>query len=76
MLQVKISSKKVVVATIDYSKMETLRRGGLMSVDMILKKVEDAIGGKLPYYDIIYDSTTARTIELLKYDDCVEYEEQ
>ena len=75
MLLVKISSKNVAVATIDYSEMEELRKGGLLSTKDILKKVEDAIGKQLPYYDIIYNDATKRVIDLVKYVDSVEYKE-
>ena len=71
MLQIKISSKNVVVATIDFSKMETLRRKGILSTDVILKMVEDKMECQLPYYDKIYHNAAKGTLELVRYEDCV-----
>ena len=75
MLLVKISTKIEVVATIDYSEMEELRKGGMLSTQDILKKVENAIGKQLPYYDIIYNDATKRVIDLVQYVDSIEHKE-
>lgn len=71
MLQIRIESKETVVATIDFSKMETLRKGGILSTEAILKLVEDKMECQLPHFDKIYHNGTKGVIELVEYTDCV-----
>ena len=55
--------------------MEELRKGGMLSTQDILKKVENAIGKQLPYYNIIYNDATKRVIDLVQYVDSIEHKE-
>lgn len=71
MLQIRIESKEVVVATIDFSRMETLRKGGILSTNVILNLVEDKMECQLPHYDMIRHNGTKGIIELVEYTDCV-----
>lgn len=51
-LNFKVGSKKVVVATIDYSELEELQNGRLLKSDDIIQIIEDAVECKLPQHDI------------------------
>lgn len=51
-LNFKVGSKKVVVATIDYSELERWQNGMLLKPCDIVKIVEDALECQLPQHDI------------------------
>lgn len=71
-LNFKVGSKKVVVATIDYSELEELQNGRLLKSGDIIQMVEDALECKLPQWDICEVDGRGKLITLYGYDNRVE----
>lgn len=71
-LNFKVGSKKVVVATIDYSELEEQQNGKLLKHDDIIQIVENALECKLPQWDICEVDGRDKLITLYGYDNWVE----
>lgn len=71
-LNFKVSSKKVVVATIDYSELEELQNGRLLKSGDIIQMVEDALECQLPKSDICEVDGKRKIITLYGHDNRVE----
>lgn len=71
-LNFKVSSKKVVVATIDYSELEELQNGRLLKSGDIIQIVEDALECQLPQSDICEVDGKRKVITLYRHDNMVE----
>lgn len=71
-LNFKVGSKKVVVATIDYSELEELQNDKLLRHSDIIRIVEDALECKLPQWDICEVDSRGKLITLYGYDNWVE----
>lgn len=71
-LNFKVGSKKVVVATIDYSELEELQNGRLLKSGDIIQIVEDALECQLPHSDICEVDGKRKVITLYGYDNWVE----
>lgn len=71
-LNFKVGSKKVVVATIDYSELEELQNDKLLRHNDIIRIVENALECKLPQWDICEVDCRGKLITLYGYDNWVE----
>lgn len=63
-LNFKVGSSKTIVATIDYSKLNKLQNGRILTPRDIIKIVEDAIERELPQHDICEVDGRNKTITL------------
>lgn len=63
-LNFKVGSSKTIVATIDYSKLEELQKGRILTPQDIIKIVEAAIEHELPQHDICEVNGQNKTIML------------
>lgn len=63
-LNFKVGSSKTIVATIDYSKLNELQNGKILTPNDIIKIVEVATERKLPQHDICEVDGRNKTITL------------
>ena len=71
-LNFKVGSKKVVVATIDYSELEELQNGRILKSGDIIQIVEDTLECQLPQSDIYEVDGKRKVITLYRHDNWVE----
>lgn len=63
-LNFKVGSSKTIVATIDYSKLEELQKGRILTPQDIIKIVEAATERELPQHDICEVDSKNKVITL------------